>query len=64
MLLGEAAEGDVREGAEEVQVPNDGQSRWRRLVAAFVLLPSSCLTSHSEPIIHKQEEEREDEQKA
>lgn len=62
MPPGEAAEGDVWEGADEVQVPDDGKCRRRRweleAVFSLMLMFFSCLPS--EPVMHKQEGEGEE----
>ena len=56
MLPCEAAEGDVGEGTDEVEVPDDGQGRRRRREA----LPFRTELS-GEPVMHRHEEERAEE---
>ena len=41
MVLGQAAEGDVREGADEVQVADDGEPAGRRRQLAELIFPGS-----------------------
>ena len=58
MLPCEAAERDVGEGTDEMEVPDDGQRRRRRREA----LPFHTELS-GEPVMHRHEEEKEEEEK-
>lgn len=51
VLLGEAVEGDMRKGADKLQVPDDGQ----RLRRSREALPY-CSSISGELVMHRQEE--------